>query len=66
MSSSRYVHLDVDLILKRTDKALLLRVGDAEHWIPLSQIADADDFEEGDENCTVSITDWIANERGLS
>lgn len=66
MSSSRYVHLDVDLILKRTDKALLLRVGDEEHWIPLSQIADADDFEEGDENCTVSITDWIANERGLS
>lgn len=61
-----WVHLDFEEILRETDKALLVRFEDGEeHWIPLSQIADSDDYSEGDVNGTISITEWIANEKGL-
>lgn len=69
MPQSDWVHLDVSLVVKRTDAALLLRLADedaSEHWIPLSQVSDADDYEEGDADCTVSVTRWIANQKGLS
>jgi hypothetical protein len=64
---SNYVHLDVDEIVAETDKALLLRLQDGEEvWIPLSQIANSDDYNVGDSNCTVSVTLWIAEQRGLA
>ena len=63
---SNYVNIDVDRILKVTDKALLVRIGEEEHWLPLSQIADADDYEEGDVDLTLSITEWIAEQKGLT
>jgi hypothetical protein len=61
-----WIHLDVDKIVRATDKALLLRIDGEEYWIPLSQIAGPDDYDEGDEDCTVSVTEWIAREKGLS
>lgn len=62
-----WVHLDVEEIVRETDKALLLRLDDGEEvWIPLTQIADADDYHEGDTNCTVSVTEWIAEQKGLA
>lgn len=65
--SDSWVHLDVAQVLKRTDAALLLRLTDGEeHWIPLSQISDEEDYDEGDVNCTVSVSRWIADKRGLS
>ena len=64
---SNYVHLEVEKIVKETDSAFLLRLEDGEElWIPKSQIADPDDYTEGDEDATISITEWIARERGLS
>ena len=64
---SRYVHLNVEKIEHETATAFLLRLeDDSEYWIPKSQIADPDDYEEGDENCTVSVTEWIAAQKGLS
>lgn len=65
MTASGYIHLDVSEIKRVTEKAMLVRVDGEEHWLPLSQVADADDYNEGDVNCTVSITEWIAREKGL-
>lgn len=66
MAFSNYVHLDVAKIKRETDAAFRLRLEDGtEYWIPKSQIADPDDYKEGDENCTVSVTEWIAEQKGI-
>lgn len=69
MSASRWVHLDVLEIKKETDNAYLIVLDDddrSEHWIPKSQVSDPDDYAEGDEDLVMSVTEWIANERGIS
>jgi len=63
---SRYIHVEVDRIIRETDKAFLVEIDGEEHWLPKSQVADADDYDAGDEGCTMSITEFIANEKGLS
>lgn len=70
MSSSGYVHLDIDEILRETDKAFLVVYGTdfgerTETWIPKSQIADVDDYEVGDRNLTLSVSQWFAEKEGL-
>jgi hypothetical protein len=65
MTASQYVHVEVDEIIRATDDALLVKLGEEEVWIPRSQIADDERYEEGDLNCTVSITKWIANRKGI-
>lgn len=63
---SDWVHVDVDEILKETDAAFRVRLEDgSEHWLPKSQISDADDYNQGDRNAVISITEWIANEKGI-
>lgn len=66
MSASNYVHIDVEEILRETDAAfyVLLPSGE-ETWLPKSQIADADDYNKGDKDCTLSITQWIARQKGI-
>lgn len=66
MGASNYVHIDFDSIRRETERAFLFIIDEEEVWLPKSQIADADDYNEGDENGTVSITEYIANEKGLS
>jgi len=64
---SDWIHLDVEEILNGTDKAFLVRLEDGEEvWLPVSQIADPDDYEVGDTDCTISISAWLAKEKGLS
>ena len=65
---SSWVHLDVELIVKETDAAflLLLKERDETVWIPKGQIESPDDYDEGDRDCTVSITEWIARQKGLT
>lgn len=65
MSASNYVHLSVEEVVKETDKALLVRIDGEDVWIPLSQIADADDYEPGDTDITLSVTKWFADKEGL-
>ncbi len=67
MSASRYVTVKVAKILKETDKALLcLLVEDnREEWIPFSQIADYEDYDEGDADLEISVTAWIAEKKNL-
>lgn len=66
MSASNYVHVEVDEIVRETEKAFLVRIDDEEFWLPRSQVADDADYEEGDKDCTMSITEFIAKEKGLS
>ena len=68
MSASRYVHIQVDELIRMTDKAMLVRLDDEkgeEIWLPLSQIADPDDYHEGDCDFELAITEWLAREKGL-
>jgi hypothetical protein len=66
MSASGYVYLDVAKIHAMTEKAMRVELEDGELlWLPLSQCADADSFEVGDENLTVGITEWLAKEKGI-
>ncbi len=62
-----WVHLDILLIKKETDKAFLCVIDGAEEdvWIPKSQCSDPDDYAEGDTNLTLSVTEFIAKEKGL-
>ena len=66
MSTSRWIHLDDVNILKETDSAFLIEIEEGEFWIPRSQIADADDYREGDEGASMSITEWIAGQKGIA
>ena len=67
MSASRYVHIEVAEIKRETDAAFLCELEDGEEiWLPKSQIADSEDYNQGDKDFTMSITEWIANQKGLS
>jgi hypothetical protein len=66
MSESRWVHLDFEEILAETEKALLVRFDeDCEEWIPLSQVADPDEYHAEMGAGTISITEWIAKQKGF-
>lgn len=64
-SSDRWVYIEVDRIKWETEKAFLCVRGDEEFWIPKTQVADYEDYEEGDEDVGMSVTRWIATEKGL-
>ena len=67
MGASDWIHLDFVLIVKETDKALLVQLKKPakEIWIPLSQISDPDDYREGNTNGTISVKEWFATKEGL-
>lgn len=65
MSTSNYVHLEGCSVVAETDKALLINYKDEEYWIPVSQISGADAYDAGDTDVTISITKWIANQKGI-
>lgn len=52
-------------VLKETDSAILVLIDGVKHWIPKSQVSDDSEiWAEGDEG-TLTITEWIATEKGL-
>lgn len=53
---------DFDAIEHETERALLVRVGEAKHWLPKSQVRVVDD--NGDV-LRVAIPEWLAKEKGL-
>ena len=65
MSASNWVHVHVDKIIKETSAAFLCEIDGEEVWLPISQIADSGDYSEGDEDLSLSITEYIAKEKGL-
>lgn len=62
---SNHVYVQVDRIAKETEKAFLCVIEGEEVWLPKSQIPDADDYMEGDEDIEIAITEWLAGEKGL-
>lgn len=65
MGNTNWVHLEECDVLAVTDLAILLRYDDEEYWLPKSQVSDPDVFEKGDEGVTVSISEWIAEQKGI-
>lgn len=66
MSASNWVHLDVTKIHQESEKAFLLEIDGGElTWIPKSQISEPETLEAGDVDVTVSITEWIAEQKGI-
>lgn len=60
----RYVHLEDCIIKRQTDAAFLVEYMGEDVWLPRSQIADGDDYSEGDE-VTLTVTRWIADQKKL-
>lgn len=54
------------LAIRSTEKALLVDIqGEGEHWIPISQIEeDSEVRQEGDQGI-LTITGWIAKQKGF-
>lgn len=65
MSQSDYVHLDECNIIAETDAAILIEYDGERDWFPRTQIADADDYKPGQKGRTVSVTAWIARQKGI-
>lgn len=61
-----WVHLNIEEIKKETDKAFLVTIDGEDYWLPKSQISDAEDYCDGDQDVTLSVTEFIAEEKGLS
>ena len=67
MGSTSWVHLDNCDIIAVTETAVLIEYEGERHWMPLSQMPreDADRFAAGDEDVTVTVSDWIAKQKGI-
>lgn len=67
MGASKWVHLDVDEILRETEKAFLLRLEEGQEvWVPKSQISEPGIYSEGDRDATVSVSEWFAEKEDLA
>jgi hypothetical protein len=66
MGFSNWTHLEVELIVRETECAFLCRIDGQEHWIPRSVVDDADRYEEGDADVTISMAAWFAEKEGLA
>lgn len=64
MSASGYVHLDPCSVLNVTDSAILVMYEGTKYWFPLTHVADPETYEAGDEEITISVTEWIARQKG--
>lgn len=57
------VEVDVQVMHRRAE-SVLVDDGDTEVWLPLSKIEIDDDATDGD-HTTISVPEWLAEERGL-
>lgn len=62
---SEFVLVKVDRVQKLTDKAALCVLGENEVWVPLSQVENPEELEEGFEDVEISVAEWFARKEGL-
>lgn len=64
---TEWVCVDFDSVERITEKAILFVIEGEQCWLPISQIApeDRDQYEVGDVDGSVSITPWIASQKGF-
>lgn len=65
MGASNWVHLEGASIKAETELAFLVAREGEEHWIPKSQVADADSYQKGDTDITLSVSEWFAKKEGI-
>ena len=66
MANDNFVEIEVERIIKETEKAFLCEVGGGEEiWVPKSQIEGADKHFEDDEGVTMAVTEWWAKKNNL-
>lgn len=64
MSQSGYVDLEVQVIRRETDVAFSVVLEDGRiWWLPKSQVAHAEDYVAGDRDLTLSVTEWILEQK---
>lgn len=61
----KWLEVEVLDVKRESAKALLVIVGNDEHWIPKSQIADDSEVKAEGESGLIKISEWIAGEKGL-
>ena len=70
VSASGWVHIEVAVIVAETEKAFLctVAVDDDEYrnvWLPKSQMESPEDYEKGDKNLSLAVSEFIAREKEL-
>lgn len=67
MSESPWVHLDFDLIVAESQKAFQIEFANGRTlWVPMSVIADHEDYGRGNTNGSISVQEWWAKKEGMS
>ena len=70
MSEKEYVAIDIDEVIKQTDKAIAVKANGQGTmvWIPKSVIGDEDsyDWDSGETGFTVDVEKWFAEKEGLA
>jgi site-specific DNA-methyltransferase (adenine-specific) len=59
------VAIEVDELLRQTEKAALCLIGDEEVWLPWSQIDKGSEIAKDGDSGTVYIPRWLADDKGL-
>lgn len=59
------VEIDIDGIKIKTEKAILVIIDDEEIWLPKSQIEYDEDVHNPDGTNVITVTEWIAEQKGL-
>jgi len=64
--ADEWVYINVQVIRQETEKAFQVVLENGQIiWLPKSQISDSEDYEAGDRDVELAITQWIATEKEL-
>jgi hypothetical protein len=64
MGTPRWVEIEIDEILRETEKAIQVRRGEEIEWMPKSQIRDGEELGVGECDLVISVAEWLAEEKG--
>jgi hypothetical protein len=59
------VEVDVDNVEAVTAKAILCKIGGAEHWMPKSQIDNRDNLSTAGDSGTILVPKWLVDAKKL-
>jgi hypothetical protein len=65
MGASNWVHLEDCTVLRTTEKAVQVEWQGEELWLPRSQVSEDEKYEAGDSGVTISVTEWLARQKGI-
>ena len=59
------IKIDIDGIIKITDKAILIQIDDDEIWLPKSQVKFSEDPKNPNLTNVIKVAEWLAEYKGL-